>query len=160
MMRQKKRGDLSKEGGGCRCSRGPITRPVCVYEYACLIVCQLCWLQVPWRALGWPRFQSARRLCWLWGSLIRPLARRPDTPSSRKQGIRFFPVYVLLRPCSSSTPSTISNPHLINKLTPLQLLSTHVSAHLLRRLWTAHFYIQTLCCCNRREHNQGVWHNK
>lgn len=68
-------------------------------------------LQVPLRAPEWPRFQSARRLCWHWGSRLGPLARGLDMPSSRKpvgtvlragrsppRSVRLFLVYVLLRP--------------------------------------------------------------
>lgn len=58
----------------------------------------------------------------------------------------FPPVWGLF---SSFTLLTLSTANLINKLTPLQLFSSHVSSRLFGILETADFYIQALCCCIR-----------
>lgn len=103
---QKKQGE-----GGVEVLMGTNYKP-CMCLWVCMSDCvSILLLEVPWHALGWPRFQSASGLCWHWGSRLGPLARRLDMPSSRKpvgtvlradrrplRSIRFFPVYVLLRP--------------------------------------------------------------
>lgn len=104
----------SVRGGAGWCSWGPITRPVCVCVYACLDCAPTLLLQVPWRAPGWPRFPSAHRLCWHWGTGLGPLAWRPDmTPSSQPVGaaprarrrppgsVMMLPAYAALRPLLS-----------------------------------------------------------
>lgn len=55
----------------------------CVSLLACMILCQLCCSEVPQRALGWPRLQSARRLSRLSESRAWPSAVRRGRTSTR-----------------------------------------------------------------------------
>lgn len=108
---------------------------VSVHVWLCVVL----WLQVAWRALGWPRFQSARRRCWHWGTRLGLFARRQDMPSSIKTpGTVLRTARRPLRSICLSPMSVFFRPllvfHLINTLTPLQrfLRLTGETSHCIR----------------------------